>query len=82
MATPFKLSIMTPKEVLYEGEVTSLVFPAEEGYWGVLARHMPAMVKLRKGKVRLREGGGEKEWEIKGGFAWVERDRTLLMVDI
>ncbi len=82
MATPFKLSIMTPEGVVYEGEVASLVFPAEEGYWGVWAGHMPAMVKLKRGKVRVKEGGGKKEWEIKGGFAWVERDRVLLMVDI
>jgi len=62
--------------------VTSLVMPAEEGYWGVLAMHMPSIVKLRAGKVRARTEGDNKEWDIKGGFAWVERDKTTLLVEL
>ncbi len=82
MAKRFELLILTPNQPIFQATVTSLVMPAEEGYWGVLARHIPSIVKLRAGKVRARTNGDSKEWDIKGGFAWVERERTTLLVEL
>lgn len=82
MAKPFELLILTPSQPIFQGPVISLVMPAEEGYWGVLAMHIPSIVKLKRGKVRARTNGDSKEWEIKGGFAWVERDKTTLLVEL
>jgi F0F1-type ATP synthase epsilon subunit len=62
--------------------VSSLVMPAEEGYWGILAGHMPSIAKLKEGKVRARINEEEKEWIIKGGYAWVEREKTVLLVEL
>lgn len=78
----FQLLILTPNQPIFQGEVTSLVMPAEEGYWGVLAMHIPSIVKLKKGKIRARTDEDNKEWDIKGGFAWVERDKTTLLVEL
>lgn len=82
MAKPFELVILTPNQPIFQAPVTSLIIPAEEGYWGVLAMHIPSIVKLKAGKVRARINGDSKEWEIKGGFAWVERDKTTLLVEL
>ena len=82
MAKKFELEILTARERIFKGVVSSLVMPAEEGYWGVLAGHMPSIAKLREGKVRARINGAEKEWIIKGGYAWVEREKTVLLVEL
>ncbi|MBC7327992.1 F0F1 ATP synthase subunit epsilon [bacterium] len=82
MAKQFKLSLLTPNEPIFQGMVNSLVIPAEEGYWGILAMHMPSIIRLKKGRVRVKINGEEKEWEIKGGYAWVERDETALLVEL
>lgn len=82
MPKPFELSILTPSQPIFQGTVTSLVIPAEEGYWGVLAMHLPSVVKLKAGKVRARMDEDSKEWKIKGGFAWIEREKTTLLVEL
>jgi len=82
VAKQFELEILTPSERIFNGMVSSLVMPAEEGYWGVLAGHMPSIAKLKEGKVRARINEEEKEWIIKGGYAWVEREKTVLLVEL
>jgi F-type H+-transporting ATPase subunit epsilon len=82
VAKKFELEILTPSQRVFRGVVSSLVMPAEEGYWGVLAGHMPSIAKLREGKVRARINEMEKEWIIKGGYAWVEREKTTLLVEL
>lgn len=82
MARQFELEILTPTERIFNGMVSSLVMPAEEGYWGILAGHMPSIAKLKEGKVRARINEEEKEWIIKGGYAWVEREKTVLLVEL
>jgi len=51
----FKVSISTPRRTLYEGQVLSLVVPAELGYLGVLVNHAPLIANLVPGKIILRE---------------------------
>jgi F-type H+-transporting ATPase subunit epsilon len=82
VARQFELEILTPNERIFNGKVSSLVMPAEEGYWGILAGHMPSIAKLKEGKVRARINEEEKEWIIKGGYAWVEREKTVLLVEL
>jgi F-type H+-transporting ATPase subunit epsilon len=82
VARLFELEILTPTERIFNGKVSSLVMPAEEGYWGILAGHMPSIAKLKEGKVRARTNEEEKEWIIKGGYAWVEREKTVLLVEL
>lgn len=54
MAKKFKLSIVTPERIIYEGSAVSLIVPAALGYLGVLANHAPLVASLRSGKIIFR----------------------------
>ncbi len=51
----FKVSIITPRRIIYEGQISSLIAPAELGYLGVLANHAPLIANLVPGKIILKE---------------------------
>lgn len=59
MAKLFKLSVIAPDEIIYEGEIVSLVVPAALGYLGVLADHAPLIANLVSGKIAIREESGK-----------------------
>jgi F-type H+-transporting ATPase subunit epsilon len=46
----FELEIITPDNTVFKGRVASLVFPAHQGYMGVLGGHASFVGSLGKGK--------------------------------
>lgn len=55
MEKPFQVKILTPEQKIFEGEVVSLIVPAELGYLGVLANHAPLVANLVPGKIIYRD---------------------------
>jgi len=51
----FKVSVITPQRIVYEGQVSSLIAPAELGYLGVLVNHAPLIANLVPGKIIVRD---------------------------
>ena len=51
----FKVSVITPRRIVYEGRVSSLIAPAELGYLGVLVNHAPLIANLVPGKIIVRD---------------------------
>jgi F-type H+-transporting ATPase subunit epsilon len=56
----FSLSIISPGNILYEGEAVSLIAPCANGYLGVLADHAPLIAKTLPGKITLTKPNNEK----------------------
>jgi F-type H+-transporting ATPase subunit epsilon len=64
----FKLSIITPQRIVYEGRVSSLIAPGENGYLGILADHAPFMSNLVPGKIVAKgTTGAPKAFYCDGG---------------
>jgi F-type H+-transporting ATPase subunit epsilon len=55
MAKTFHLTITTSQEIVYSGEVMSLVAPSALGYFGILADHAPMAAALARGKLIYKE---------------------------
>lgn len=72
MAKTFKLIIINPEKIIYEGEVVSLVAPSSLGYLGVLADHSPLIAKLSAGKIITREESGKTAIFDSKGFGFLE----------
>lgn len=51
----FKLSVITPHRIVYEGQLSSLIAPAELGYLGVLLNHAPIVANLIPGKIIIKD---------------------------
>lgn len=56
----FKINISSPEKTIYEGEISSLIAPAELGYLGVLANHAPLIANLVPGKIIIKEGSAQE----------------------
>ncbi len=77
----FQLQIYTQEKKVFEGTVTSLVAPGEEGYLGVLANHAPLVTNLGNGKLTLRQGDKTIEHAVSGGFLEVHANQAVILAD-
>jgi len=78
-----RVSIVSPEETLYEGEVESIVVPGEKGRFEVLRNHAPIISTLVAGSV-VCKGGSEGDFEqaIKGGFIDVVQNEVSICVEV
>ena len=66
-----KVSVISPEQVLYEGDADSVVAPAFDGEVGILTGHAPMMTLLGRGMLRLGGGAGGRQFRLAGGFLQV-----------
>jgi F-type H+-transporting ATPase subunit epsilon len=77
---PLELTIVTPEGTRYQGEVDRVVVPGTEGDFGVLPGHERFLSPVRIGELEV-DGGGRKWAAVSDGFAEVNGDKIVLMVD-
>ena len=76
----FHLEIVTPKRIVFKGEVTSFSAPGVDGGFQVLHSHAPLLASVKIGKVKISEvGGNELHYAISGGFVEVRENHILLL---
>lgn len=78
----FKLRIITPERVFYEGEVTMVEFNTTEGEIGVLPGHIPLTVIVKPGILNIYEKDGEKEAALHAGFAEILPEGVTILAEI
>lgn len=84
MATKsFELEILTPKERVFRGTITSLIVPAYLGYLGVWADHAPLLATLTPGQVTYRDPNGQTTTLRSPGSGLLEvyHNHATLLVD-
>lgn len=78
----FNLTILNSQKPVYEGEVLSLIVPAESGYLGVLSGHAPLVTMVKKGKITIKKGSLETQiidCEGKGFLEVLNNNVTLFL---
>ena len=82
MPAEFHLSILTPQEAVFEGEVEYVQVPGTEGYLGVLAHHAPLITGLQEGRLEVKDPGGRTTaYHVTGGFLEVSDNRATVLAD-
>jgi F-type H+-transporting ATPase subunit epsilon len=81
-AATIHLKVITPRRLLVEADVESVSLPSLEGEIGILPGHRPLFVGIGKGRVRLRSGGDEEVFPVRGGYAQVQPEKVLVMTDV
>ena len=82
MATQFLLSVVAPDKLVVEEKVDSIVAPGTEGYFGVMAGHVPIIAALRPGLIEYTDSTTNKHYiYIGGGFAEVQADKVTILAD-
>lgn len=78
----FHLSVVAPDKSVVEETVRSLVAPGIEGYFGVMAGHVPLVAALKPGILEYADHAGNRHFVyIGGGFAEVQPSQVTILAD-
>lgn len=77
--TPFKLEIITPDGVFFDGMTENVVVRTTVGDKGILARHEPYVAALTIGKIKVKIDGEFKYGAISSGTIKVSKDKTVIL---
>lgn len=80
-----KLEIITPEQIYFSGEVTSVTLPGTSGLFTVWENHAPLISSLSKGKISfvaiVDNRKSETEIVVDGGFAEVSNNIVTVCVE-
>ena len=82
MAEIFKVEIITPDRIFYEGEAEFLEFTTTAGDIGVYAKHIPMTTVLAPGAVIIHKDDDEVVAAVHSGFAEILGDKVTLLAEI
>lgn len=77
-----KLKIISPEEVVYDGEAESVKVPGTMGAFEILQNHAPIISALMDGVVEYKAPDGVKTLKVKGGFVKVQKNEVNLCVEV
>jgi len=77
----FQLEVVTPQGLIVSDEVTELMAPGSEGYFGVLPGHAPFITTLDIGELTYRKGKDERHLAITWGYAEVRGDKVIILAE-
>ena len=78
--TPFKLQILTPDKLFFDGETDNVIVRTTVGDKGILARHEEYVAALPIGKLKVRINGNFRTAAVSEGMVKVSKDKTVILV--
>ena len=77
-----ELVVVTPEGEAFSEAVQQVVLPGEAGRFGVLESHERFLTPLVRGPMQILKEGGATEWAaISSGFAEVDGQKVVVLVD-
>jgi F-type H+-transporting ATPase subunit epsilon len=76
------IRVVTPEGSILDQEAQSIVLPAVEGEMEVLPGHIPMMVQVKPGELRIRRNGQYEEFAVGEGFAQISGTQVSLATDL
>ena len=76
-----KIEILTPHRQVYSEEVSSVMLPGSEGYFGVYPGHTPFLATLKVGHIKLEKEGKTDYFATSGGIAEVLPGEVSILVE-
>ncbi|CAN5844671.1 hypothetical protein BH18ACT11_BH18ACT11_08930 [soil metagenome] len=73
--------VITPEEVIYDGEADLVVARIADGDLGVLVDHSPLVSTVEVGEVRIREGDEQLVYATSDGFFKVSENLVQVLVE-
>jgi F-type H+-transporting ATPase subunit epsilon len=77
----YKLSVVTPKGLVYENEVDSVAAAGVEGGFGVLSGHASMLAEIIPGVLSLKSDGKEQLLVVSDGILEVSEDGVVVLAD-
>ena len=76
------LKIVTPEEIVYQGEADQVNVSTTQGELGILPHHASLMAKLIPGELKIKKSGKTSYFAIGDGFLQVENNGLTIMTDL
>jgi F-type H+-transporting ATPase subunit epsilon len=76
-----KLEIITPEQIYFSGEVTTVTLPGTSGLFTVWENHAPFISSLTKGKISYTANNAETELTVDGGFAEISKNIVTVCIE-
>ena len=73
--------VITPEEVIYDGETNLVIVRIADGDLGVLVDHSPLVSTVEVGEVRIREGEDQLVYATSDGFFKVSENLVQVLVE-
>ena len=78
----FKLKVICPDRVFYEGEASMVELDTSEGQVGIYKEHIPMTMILVPGVLKITEAEGVKEAALHAGFIKVLPQEITILAEI
>lgn len=79
---PFRLEIVTPERVVFQGEAASLTAPGVMGSFQVLYNHAPLIAAIGIGELKVKNREGADSYlATGGGFVEVNDNRVVVLAE-
>lgn len=82
MTDKISFDLVSPERLLLSEQAEMVTVPGSDGYFGVLAGHMPLISTLRLGMIDVKGGDkGDAKYFIRGGFAEVTTTKLTVLAE-
>ena len=75
------LKVLAPNQNVYEGDAEEVILPSTTGQIGVLPGHISLVTAIDIGVLRLRINSQWLSIALMGGFAEIESDEVIVLVN-
>ncbi len=82
MADMFKLQVITPDKIFYQGEASMVELTTTEGDIGVYAHHIPMTAIVAPGLLKIHEEGQVRKASLIAGFIQVLQEEITIMAEV
>ena len=75
------LKVLAPNKNVYQGEAEEVILPSTTGQLGILPGHISLVTAIDIGVLRLRMNSQWQSIALMGGFAEIESDEVIVLVN-
>ncbi len=76
-----RLEIITPTEVVFDGEISRVRFPGDSGSFEVLRNHAALIATIKAGNIKVvNTNGDSQEYPVSPGFVEVRDNQVTALV--
>ena len=77
----FHLDIITPNGNFSFEKVNYLRAPSTDGLFGILARHIPSIIAIDTGIIKITVNGKDEFYATSGGYADIKKESVSLVLE-
>ena len=81
MDKKFHLDIITPNGTFSMKQVEYLRAPSIDGLFGVLANHIPSIIAIGAGEIKITIEGKDEFYATSGGYADIKKESVSLVLE-